>query len=202
MESTHCMDELLWGHMFPSQPSVGSIRDYKPYSLSFFSIIVGPPGRSASVSWPPCELYVLVCNIPSTLVVLESLLHCEFTLQKFNESHVILHTVWIVCSVWVCSSTACLLGLFKGVIYFCYGSIFIIGFLRAWFSCFTFWWQLELHCPLLAWSLLHFLLAAASSGLCMRMNISVIGEMKGWLFVSLVAVLLFLGGYITFTSRY
>ena len=32
--------------------------------------------------------------------------------------------------------------------------------------------------------------------------ISVIGEMKGWPFILLVAVLLFLGGYITFVSRY
>ena len=41
---------------------------------------------------------------------------------------------------------------------------------RVWFLCFACGDSFELYRPLLAWPLLHLLLAAASSGLCMRLN--------------------------------
>ena len=72
-------------HVILSRPSVGSIRVYEPYSLSFFPMGFGPSDHSATVSRPPylpyCEkndLCVLVCNIPSTFFVLEPLLALWF----------------------------------------------------------------------------------------------------------------------------
>ena len=59
-----------------------------------------------------------------------------------------------------------------------------------------------LHCLLPAWSLLPFFWMLLVVVWELIGPFSVTKEMKGWLFVLLLAALLFLGGYITFVSKY
>ena len=102
--------------MFPSLPSVGSIRVYEPYSFSFFSIVFGLLGYSATTSWPPClpycennELHILVTlfSIPSS----SSPLVCTMSLpwKEFVEGRDFRLMAWPVCGIWVFSSMAYLL---------------------------------------------------------------------------------------------
>ena len=97
--------KYLWDHVVLSRPSVGSIRVYEPYSLSFFPMDFGPSGHFVTMSWPPCFPSVKRTSIASYFVIFRAplssskpFLHCEFILQKFEESHDILLIAWTVCS--------------------------------------------------------------------------------------------------------
>ena len=109
---------------------------------------------------------------------------------------------WTVCSVWVCSSMTYLLGLFKGVICFCFQPCLRHGVSRVWIlvlhNVVTVRASLSTSCLVVApFSLMLPAVVCALVGL-----VFVTREMKGWPFILLVAALLFLGGYITFVSRY
>ena len=115
----------------------------------------------SSASWLHCSVYLLH---PQTL-------DCTVSLpwQEFVEGLDFKLTTWPVSGFWFVPPRTCCRDILKGYLLLLQFN-FHHRVSRAWFSCFALWWQFELHRPLLAWLLLHLLLVAASSGLCMRLS--------------------------------